>query len=79
MKRIKSACIIQTLCFSNHDGVATEYAKKMIEQEYEKYKTQLDRSKTKYKILSETKADDGSIIVEIKKQYNTSPIGEYFN
>ena len=28
MKRIKSACITQTLCFSNYDGETTEYAKK---------------------------------------------------
>lgn len=38
MKRIKAACIAQTLCFSSHDGETTEYAKKGIVQEYEKYK-----------------------------------------
>ena len=42
------------LCFSNHDGETTEYAKRAIVQEYEKYKSQLERSGTKYKILSET-------------------------
>ena len=31
MKRIKAACITQTLVFSNHDGETTEYAKKMIQ------------------------------------------------
>lgn len=30
MKRIKAACITQTVCFSNHDGDTSEYAKKMI-------------------------------------------------
>ena len=35
MKRIKAACITQTVCFSNHDGDTSEYAKKMICQEYE--------------------------------------------
>ena len=67
------------LCFSNHDGETTEYAKKMIVQEYDKYKAQLDKSGTKYKILSEKTNEDGSIVVEIKKQYNTSPVGEYLN
>lgn len=38
MKRIKAACIAQTLCFSSHGGETTEYAKKGIVQEYEKYK-----------------------------------------
>ena len=44
MKRIKAACITQTLIFSNHDGEMTEYAKKMIQKEYEKYKEQYNNS-----------------------------------
>ena len=79
MKRIKAACITQTLVFSNHDGETTEYAKKMIQKEYEKYREQLDKSRTKYVILSEKVNDDGSIIIEIKKQYNTSPVGDYLS
>ena len=79
MKRIKAVCIMQTLVFSNHDGETTEYAKKMIQKEYEKYKEQLDKSRTKYVILSEKVNDDGSIIIEIKKQYNTSPVGNYLS
>ena len=47
MKRIKAACITQTLCFSNYDGETTEYAKKAIVQEYEKYKAQLKKNGTK--------------------------------
>ena len=77
MKRIKAACITQTLIFSNHNGETTEYAKKMIQKEYKKYKEQLDKSRTKYVILSENINDDGSIIIEIKKQYNNSPVGDY--
>ena len=53
MKRIKAACITPTLCFFNHDQETTEYAKKAIVQECEKYKAQLEKSGTKYKILSE--------------------------
>ena len=79
MKRIKAACITQTLCFSNHDGETTEYAKKAIVQEYEKYKSQLEKSGVKYRILSEKINDDGSIVIERKKQYNSSPVGEYLN
>lgn len=52
MKRIKAACITQTVCFSNHDGETTAYAKKAIVQECEKYKSQLEKSGAKYKILS---------------------------
>lgn len=78
-EKIKAACITQTLCFSNHDGETTEYAKKAIVQEYEKYKAQLEKGGTKYKILSEKTNEDGSIVIEIKKQYNSSPVGEYLN
>ena len=79
MREIKTACITQTLCFSNHDGETTEYAKKAIVQEYERYKEQLDKSGAKYKILSEKTNEDGSIVIEIKKQYNSSPVCEYLN
>ena len=48
----------------------------MIVQEYDKYKEQLDKSGTKYKILSEKTNEDGSIVIEIKKQYNTTAAKE---
>ena len=54
MKRIKAACITPTLCFFNHDKETTEYAKRAIVREYEKYKSQLERSGTKYKISGES-------------------------
>ena len=79
MKRIQAACIIQTLCFSNHDGETTDFAKKMIKQEYEKYKAHLGTNGVTYKILSEQVNDDGSIVVEVKKQYNNSPLGKYLD
>ena len=53
--------------------------KKAIVQECEKYKAQLEKSGTKYIILSEKTNEDGSIVIEIKKQYNSSPVGEYLN
>ncbi len=37
----------------------------------------LDRNKVQYKILKEIEREDGSILMEIKKQYNASPVGEY--
>ena len=53
--------------------------KKAIVQEYEKYKAQLKKNGTKYKILSEKTNEDESIVIEVKKQYNSSPVGEYLN
>lgn len=62
---------------SLHDGETTEYAKQFIRQEYEKYKAQLDRNRTQYKIVSEVTNEDGSIVIEIKKQYNSTSVGDY--
>ena len=77
MKRVKAACITQTLHFMLKEDLGHEYAKKMVQEEVKKYKAGLDRSRTQYKILSEIEQEDGSIVIEIKKQYNTSPVGEY--
>lgn len=79
MKRIKSACITQTLHFMLKDDVDHDYAVKLVGEEVKKYKEQLDRSMTKYKIFSEETQSDGSVIIEIRKQYNSSPVGNYLD
>lgn len=77
MKRVKAACITQTLHFMLKEDLGHDYAVSMVNEEVKKYKAQLEKSSTKYKIMSESIQDDGSVIIEIKKQYNTSPVGDY--
>lgn len=79
MKRVKAACITQTLHFMLKEDFGHDYAVQLVSEEVKKYKTHLDKTGTKYKILSEATQDDGSVIIEIKKQYNTSPVGDYLN
>ena len=79
MKRVKAACITQTLHFLLKEDIGREYAKKLVTEEVKKYKDSLDKNKTQYKILSEETQADGSVIIEIKKQYNTSPVGHYLD
>lgn len=79
MKRVKAACITQTLHFLLKEDVGREYAKILVTEEVKKYKDSLDKNKTQYKILSEETQADGSVIIEIKKQYNTSPVGNYLD
>lgn len=79
MKRIKAACLEQTIHFQLKDGIASEWSRKQVRQEYESYKAQLERHGTLYKILEETEQPDGSIIIKIKKQNNTQPVGDYLN
>ncbi len=79
MKRVKAACITQTLHFLLKEDVGHDYAVKLVNDEVAKYKEQLIRNKTQRKILSEETQADGSVIIEIKKQYNTSPVGNYLD
>lgn len=77
MKRVKAACIHQILHFMLKEDFGHEYAVKAVNEEVARYKIQLERSRTQYKILKEEKQEDGSVIIEIIKQYNTSPVGDF--
>lgn len=79
MKRIKAACLEQTICFQMKDDLSPELARQQVRQEYEFYKSQMDRRKTKYRIIEENEQPDGSLIIRIKKQNNTQPVGDYLD
>lgn len=79
MKRIKAACLEQTIHFQLKDGISLEQAKRQVRQEYESYKTQMDRHRIQYKIIEEAEQSDGSLIIRIKKQNNTQPVGTYLD
>lgn len=79
MKRVKAACICQTLHFMLKDDLGHDDAVKLVQNEVARYKTSLDRSRTKYRIISEETQPDGSVVIRIKKQYNTSPVGDYLD
>ena len=79
MKRVKAACICQTLHFMLKDDLGHDYAVKLVKEEVEKYKASLDKNRTKYKIVSEETQSDGSVMIKIIRQYNTSPVGDYLD
>ena len=82
MKRIQAACILQTLRFQQKEdsGLSVEAMLKLNRSEVQKYKAQLDKNKTRYKIDEESKQPDGAIIVRIRKEYNNGvAVGEYFD
>ncbi len=70
MKRIKAACLEQTIHFLLKDDLPHEQAVKFVEAEYDHYLAQLERSRTEYRILEKTEQPDGSLLVKLKKQYN---------
>ena len=53
MKRILSACLEQTLHFRLKDAMPHDAAARMVREEYTRYREQLDRNRTQYRILSE--------------------------
>ncbi|MCD8036839.1 MAG: hypothetical protein LUE88_05575 [Clostridiales bacterium] len=79
MKRIKAACIEKTLHFMLKEDLGHAAAVAAVKAEVEHYKAQLERTRTKYKILDEAVQDDGSIMIKIKMQYNNTPVGDYLD
>jgi len=77
MKRVQAACICQTLNFFRKDEPSKERNEKLSREEFEKYKKSLEQSSTEYRILEEKVHDDGSIVIKVIKQYNSSPVGDY--
>jgi hypothetical protein len=52
-------------------------ALKLVKEEVQNYKRGLDNKRTIYRIISEKELEDGSVEMEIIKQYNESPVGDY--
>jgi hypothetical protein len=79
MKRIKAACICQTLHFMLKEDADHEWAVEQVKKEVEHYKYTMTRNHTEYKIIEETTQPDGSVIIKVIKQYNNSPVGDYLD
>jgi len=82
VKRVKSACILQTLIFAQRPelGYSKEMSLTLNQQEIENYKKSLEKNRTRYQILDESEQEDGSIIVHVRKAYNDkTDVEEYFN
>ncbi len=79
MKRIKAACICQTLHFMLKENVGRDYALKLVQEEVSHYKQSLERNHVQYKLLEENTLEDGSIMIKIINQHNQSPVGDYLN
>lgn len=81
MKRVKAACILQTLVFLQKPdcGLPREQILNLNRQELERYKRELERGRVRHRIVSEEEQPDGSIVVRVRKQYNDkAAVEEYF-
>ena len=81
MKRVKAACIYQTLVFSQKPEAdyTREQALRLNRGEIAHYRQTMERTRTRYQITGETEEADGSVILHVRKQYNDkAEVNEYF-
>ena len=81
MKRVKAACILQTLVFMQKENCGLGRAAILAanRREFEQYRQTLERTRTRYQIDSCEEQTDGSIVVRVRKQYNDrADVAEYF-
>ena len=64
MRRIVSACLLQTMRFDTTKEADPE-------QDFTIFCKKLEKSRVKYVIEEKTKEADGSLVVKIRKQYNS--------
>ena len=79
MKRVKAACLLQTLHFQLKEDIDHDLAVRAVQDEVAHYKAQLERNRTAFKIDEETVQPDGSILIRIRKQYNAVNTGDYLD
>lgn len=79
MKRIKAACLTQTIHFQLRDNLPHDAAVQAVQMEYEQYKRTMDHNGTRYRLLREEPQSDGSLIIEVKRQYNNQSCGSYLD
>ncbi len=81
MKRVKAACILQTLVFSQNPdaGYTRDQQLSLNRDEVKHYQVMLEKAKTRYQLIDQQEQEDGSIIVHVRKQYNyKADVSEYF-
>ena len=79
MKRIKAACLEQTIHFLLKDELPRGEAVKAVQMEFAGYLEKMDRSRTQYRILEKTELPDGSLLVKLKKQHNAYDCTPYMD
>lgn len=70
MRRILSACLLQTMRFDTTKEANPE-------QDFSIFCKKLDKSSVKYTIEEKTTEADGSLVVKIRKQYNSYRVDGY--
>lgn len=79
MKRVQAACLEQTIHFQLKEELGHAAALRAVAEEVAGYKQQMERKHIKYKVVEETTLPDGSVLLKIKRQYNSYDLGDYLD
>ena len=79
MKRVKAACLMQTLHFELKADIPHDEAVRLVQAEVFRYKEQLKRRGVRHTIDEERTEPDGSVVIRIRKQYISCPVGNYLD
>jgi len=79
MKRIKYACLEQTIHFRLKEDIGHDEAVRLVREEVKNYKEQLAGRHVRHQIVDEQEQADGSVLLMLKKQYNHHDCGSYID
>lgn len=79
MKRIKFACLSQTIHFERNEKLEPEEATRLALLERERYLKRLDETGTVYHVDEQSQLPDGTPILVIRRQYNSYAVGTYLD
>ncbi|MCD7882046.1 MAG: hypothetical protein LUG47_10395 [Clostridiales bacterium] len=79
MKRIKFACLSQTVHFERNEKLGQEEATRMALLERERYLKRLEETGTAYRIDQQYQLEDGTPVLVLRRQYNSYATGDYLN
>ncbi|MCC8129654.1 MAG: hypothetical protein LIO51_06950 [Clostridiales bacterium] len=79
MKRIKFACLSQTVHFERNEKLGQEEATRMALLERERYLKRLEETGTAYHIDQQYQLEDGTPVLVLRRQYNSYATGDYLN
>ena len=72
---------MQTLVFMQKEdcGLSKNSIIETNRREFEHYKQTMEKTHTRYQIISQEEQEDGSLVVRVRKQYNDKvDVSEYF-
>lgn len=79
MKRIRFACLSQTVHFERNEKLGQEEATRMALLERGRYLKRLEETGTAYRIDQQYQLEDGTPVLVLRRQYNSYAPGDYLN